>query len=114
MFVTLRQPGTGKLVSVKVGFSWFFLLLTPFYGLPQFIKGIWGHGCLVLFLYLVLVGLAAAGAAPLGGLILIGLAIFYGVQGNKLVARRLLIKGWTMEGDEHALAYAKAQWGLGA
>lgn len=46
------------------------------------------------------------------GLIIIGAMIFYAVQGNKLLARKLLIKGWKMEGDEAALVHARSKWGL--
>lgn len=109
MYVTLRQPGTGKPVTLKVGFSWFFLLLSWIYGLGLFIKGLWGHG-LLMFALCALTAIAGQGsAAPLFGIAIIGAMIFYGVQGNKL-----LIKGWKMEDDEAALAYARAKWGLSA
>lgn len=112
MHVTLRQPGTGKLVQVKVGFSWFFLFLTPFYGLALFIKGMIGRGFVIALFALIAVGIDALGGTPVGGLILIAIGVTYGFRGNKLYARRLLIKGWSMEGDEQTLAYARSQWGL--
>lgn len=114
MYVTLRQPGTGKPVTLKVGFSWFFLLLSWIYGLGLFVKGLWGHGLLMFALCALTAIAGQGGAAPVFGIAIIGAMIFYGVQGNKLLARKLLIKGWKMEGDEAALAYARAKWGLSA
>jgi hypothetical protein len=112
MHITLRQPGTGKTVGLKVGFSWYFLLLTPFYGLALFLKGLWGHGLLVFLLGIIAVSVQGSDLTPFAGLLLIAAAVFYSLQGNRLVARRLLIKGWTMEGSDEALALARAKWGL--
>lgn len=114
MHVTFRQPGTNKPVVLKVGFSWYFCLLTPFYGIAQFLKGLWGHGLAVLLIAAIGVASLGRGGSPLFGLVLIGLAIFYGFQGNKFVARRLAIKGWRMEGDDNAVALARSKWGLPA
>jgi hypothetical protein len=112
MHVTLRQPGTGKPVQIKIGFSWFFLLLTPLYGLSLFIRGMIAQGFGMAALAVLSLAINAAGGAPFGGLLLIGIGVFYGFRGNGIYARRLLIKGWKMEGDEQAIALARSQWGL--
>lgn len=111
MYVTLRQPGTGKAVSLKAGNNWFFLL-SPIYGIPQFIKGLWGHGLLMILLGLLAMATTGSGASPIVGLLIVGAWFFYVTQGNKLVARNLLIKGWKAEGDEASLAFARAKWRL--
>jgi len=114
MYVTLKQPRTGKARNLKVGFSWLFLLATPFYGIPQFVKGIWKHGIAVALLGVVAVVTVGSPSAPLVGLALIGSAIYYGINGNKLVAKMLLANGWEFEGDDHSIHQARIRWGLEA
>lgn len=112
MHISLRQPGTGKVVGLKVGFSWFFLLLTPFYGIPLFLKGLWEQGLIMLAIGLIGIAVQGTNAASFVGLILIAAAIFYEISGNKFVARRLLIRGWKPEGTDEALSYARSKWRL--
>ena len=112
MYVTLKEPGTGKSRNLKVGFSWFFLLATPFYGIPQFVKGIWKHGLGIAAIGVLAVITIESSLSSLIGVALIAAAIFYGINGNKLVAKTLLGRGWTMEGDDHAINQARIRWGL--
>lgn len=114
MYVTFKQPGTGKSRNLKVGFSWLFLLATPFYGIPQFAKGIWKHGIGVFAIGVFAVLSMGSPSSALVGLALIAAAAFYGINGNKIVAKTLLSKGWTMEGDDHTLHQARIRWGLEA
>ncbi|ANU08693.1 hypothetical protein [Paraurantiacibacter namhicola] len=114
MYVTLNDPDTGKTRNIKVGFSWFFLLLTPFYGIPQFVKGIWKHGLVVAALGIFAVLTMGSSASSLVGVLLIAAAVFYGIKGNKIVAQSLLAKGWTFDGDEHSIHQARIRWELPA
>ena len=114
MYITLKQPSTGKTRNLKVGFSWFFLLATPFYGIPQFVKGIWKHGLAVATLGVLAVLTMGSSLTSLAGLLLIAAAVFYGINGNKIVAKTLLAQGWTLEGDDHAVNQAKIRWGIAA
>lgn len=114
MYVTLKQPGTGKTRNLKVGFSWFFLLATPFYGIPQFVKGIWKHGIAVALIGVTAALTMGSSMTPLLGLLLIAAAIFYGINGNKIVAKTLLAQGWQFDGDEHSIHQARIRWGLSA
>lgn len=114
MYVTLKQPGTGKLRNLKVGFSWFFLLATPFYGIPQFVKGIWKHGIAIASISIVAALTVGSSITPILGLLLIAAAIFYGINGNKIVAKTLLKQGWQFDGDEHSIHQARIRWSLPA
>lgn len=114
MYVTLKEPTTGKTKNLKVGFSWFFLLATPFYGLPQFVNGIWKHGLAVALIGLFAVATMGSAPSSLIGLILIAAAVFYGVKGNQIVAKNLLAKGWQFDSDEHSVNQARIRWGLTA
>ncbi|WP_109809647.1 hypothetical protein [Sphingosinithalassobacter portus] len=88
MHVTLRQPGAGKTVGLKVGFSWYFLLLTPIYGLALFLKELWGHGLLVFLLGIIAVSVQGSDLTPFAGLLLIAAAVLYALRGNRLVRLR--------------------------
>lgn len=112
MYVTFTQPQTGKVRNLKVGFSWFFLLATPFYGIPQFVRGIWKHGVALAVVGVLAVLTMGSPASSLVGLLLIGAAIFYGINGNKIVAKTLLRQGWQLTGDDHAVNQARIRWGL--
>lgn len=112
MYVTFKEPTTGKARSLKVGFSWFFLLTSVFYGIPQYIMGIWQHGLAMTGLGLMTAVVPDGPPTSLLGIVLIGAAIFYGVRGNAIVAKALLAKGWQVEGSEQALQMARLQWGV--
>jgi hypothetical protein len=114
MYVTLKEPSTGKARNLKVGFSWFFLLATPFYGVPQFVTGIWKHGLAIALIGIFAVLTMGSPLSSLVGVLLIAAAIFYGIQGNQIVAKALLEKGWQFDGDEHSINQARIRWGLTA
>lgn len=112
MYVTLKEPTSGKVRNLKVGFSWFFLLATPFYGIPQFANGIWKHGLAVALIGMFAVAAMGSPASSLVGLMLIAAALFYGIKGNQIVAKSLLAKGWRFDSDEHSVSQARIRWGL--
>ena len=114
MYVTLKDRASGKARNLKVGFSWFFLLATPFYGIPQFVNGIWKHGLAVALIGVFAVATMGSPATPFIGLILIAAAVFYGIKGNQIVAKSLLAEGWEFDCDEHSVNQARIRWGLSA
>ncbi|KLE32402.1 hypothetical protein [Aurantiacibacter luteus] len=114
MYITFKQSSTGKTRNLKVGFSLSFLLATPFYGIPQFVKGIWKHGLAVAAIGILAVMTMGSPLSSLVGLGLLAAAVFYGINGNKIVAKALLAKGWTLEGNDHAVNQARIRWGIPA
>ena len=112
MYVTLKHEESGKSRNLKLGFSWFFLLTTPFYGIPQFVMGIWKHGLAVAALGVLAVLTVGQSISSLIGLALIAAAIFYGIKGNHIVGKTLLSKGWEFDGDEHSQHQARIRWRL--
>lgn len=95
MHVTFTNPQTGEQKTVKQGFSWVLFLLTEFYGIPLFIRGLHLHGAIVALVGVVaLLSPGYSALVPLAGLGLIGAMIFYGIKGNELTIAMLERKGW--------------------
>ena len=95
MHVTFTNPQTGQQKSVKQGFSWVLFLLTEFYGIPLFIRGLHLHGAIVALIGAVaLFSPGFSVMVPLAGLGLIGSMVFYGIKGNELTMAHLERKGW--------------------
>ncbi|MCP5386897.1 MAG: hypothetical protein H6916_08780 [Novosphingobium sp.] len=95
MFVTFTNPQTGEQKIVKQGFSWMLFLLTEFYGIPLFIRGLHLHGTIVAMIGVVgVLSPKISMLVPLAGLGLIGSMVFYGIKGNELTMTMLERKGW--------------------
>lgn len=95
MHVTFTNPQTGEQKTVKQGFSWVLFLLTEFYGIPLFIRGLHLHGAIVALIGVVaLFSPSYSALVPLAGLGLIGSMVFYGIKGNELTMAMLERKGW--------------------
>lgn len=95
MHVTFTNPQTGEQKTVKQGFSWVLFLLTEFYGIPLFIRGLHLHGAIVAIIGVVgLLSPQISVLVPLAGLGLIGSMVFYGIKGNELTMAMLERKGW--------------------
>lgn len=95
MLVTFTNPQTGEQKAVKQGFSWTLFLLTEFYGIPLFIRGLHLHGVIVALIGMIaLFSPRISVLVPLAGLGLIGSMVFYGIKGNELTMALLERKGW--------------------
>lgn len=112
MQVMLTDPTTGQKKFLKIGFSWMLLFLTPLYGIGLFIRGLVAHGIGVFIFCVLVVILSSPATSAILGLILIAVAIYYGVKGNELTAKRLIAKGWELPKDESSAEYARAQWSI--
>ena len=109
--ITLQNPRTGEMRRVKVGWSWTLFLLSDFFGLPLFLRGLNSWGAAVLALWAVSV-LAPDGesVAVFAG---VGLHIWLGLKGNEMIARKCLDRGWVFaDGDDDAARLAQMKWGL--
>ncbi len=115
MNVPFRNPKTGEVKQVKVGWSWTLFLFSGLFGLPLFLRRLqmWGW----MFLALWAVDVVGSSVAPVISVttvpIFLGLNIFMGVKGNELTGKNLLELGWVFaEPDSETTKTAKATWGI--
>ena len=109
MKVTMKNPKTGELKEVKIGWSWTLFLFSGFFGLH-----VWGGIFLALWvLNLALINVDVAAAHIILSLAFLGLEIFVGIKGNELTAKNYLELGWEFtEPDSDVVKMAKGKWGL--
>jgi hypothetical protein len=119
MEAILKNPRTGELKKVKVGWRWALFLLSPFFGIPFFLRRLYLPGALMIVVNIassVLTGTASEGnpAGALMGIALqAGFLAYLGVKGNELTAKSLLDKGWVFAKPESQEAqYAADRWGI--
>jgi hypothetical protein len=119
MQVRFRDPGTGRLKDVKVGWSWTLFMYSGLFGLPLFLRKLhfWG----LVFLALSIVDMLAPAVVDtdtptyLGLMFLIFLlpAIWIGLMGNEMTAKALLERGWLLvDPQSDAARQACRKWGL--
>ncbi len=125
MKVPFKNPRTGELRQIKLGFSWTLFFFSDFFGLPLFLRGLAGWGWLMLALSLahpLVVALHPAFGiswADLGalhallGTIQLGCKLYLGFDGNRLTGRHWLREGWTpMDPESPVAKEAAARWRL--
>ena len=116
MKVTMKNPKTGELKEVKIGWSWTLFLFSGFFGLPLFLRKphVWGGIFLALWvLNFALLSVDVAVANFILSLAFLGLEIFVGIKGNELTAKNYLELGWEFtEPDSDVVKMAKGKWGL--
>ena len=118
MKVKLKNPKTGQVKSVELGWSWILFLFGDFFGIPLFFRGlyIWGALVLVILFLDIIINrgtdaicvdtLCKSRVSPTGtifNLIYLGLSIFFGVKGNEMTVRKYIAKDWQvvdLEEDE--------------
>jgi hypothetical protein len=115
MNVPFKNPRTGEVKQVKVGWSWILFLFSGFFGLPLFLRRLQMWGWIFLALWAVnLVGSSLVpGIAVIMFFIFLGLVIFMGIKGNELTAKNLLDLGWMFaEPESETTKRAKITWGI--
>jgi ribosomal protein L40E len=106
----LRNPKTGEIKQIKVGWSWTIFF---FDWLALFIRQMYPWA--VLFLVFFAVNLLFRSSLAIIPMLCIeiGVKIYLCIKGNELMAKQLLENGWEFAEPESATTrYAKIHWGL--
>lgn len=113
MKVAMKNPKTGVVKPVKVGWSWTLFFFSNFFGIPLFMRGLRGFGILfaaVDILY-VIVNHFSFALASFIGLIQVVLAIWIALTGNSLTGDRYLKTGWQfVDEDSESAQMARERW----
>lgn len=120
MKVSMKNPKTGEIKEVKVGWSWILFLFSGFFGLPLFLRKLYVWGAVFLVLWVVYMVVPAMLPDERGwgiefalSLILLGLEIFLGIKGNEMTAKNYLENGWEfVEPESELTKMAKMRWGI--
>lgn len=120
MKIGMKNPVTGEIKKIKVGWSWTLLFSSIFFGIPLFLRKlhVWG----AVFFSLQLAFRSIEGSIPktesssiftLYVIIFLVLSIWMALKGNKMTAKAYLEQGWTFdEPDSEEVIYAKKKWGF--
>jgi len=116
MQVTFKNPKTGELKQVKIGWSWILFLWSPILGLPLFSRKLNGLGFLFLGLFAMNFICSVIGLLQVPIIlffVFLGLEIWLGIKGNEITAKNYLERGWVFsEPDSDVVRLAKGKWGL--
>jgi hypothetical protein len=117
--VAFRNPRTGQIKEVKVGWSWTLFFFAGVMGIPLFLRKLNAWGFLFLALWtvnalcqtLVSDPIAKSAALLVYGIILLALKIWIAKHGNQLTAENYLDCGWEfVDPQSEPTKYAKAKW----
>lgn len=120
MKIAMKNPKTGEIKEVKVGWSWTLFLFSGLFGLPLFLRklNLWGAIFFALWVVNLIVPSIVSGEERdiIEGflfIIFIGLQIFIGVKGNELTAKNYLEKDWIfVDLESEFTKIAKMKWGI--
>jgi len=118
---SLRNPRTGEVVDVKVGFDLVLFLTSWFLGLPLFLRklNVWGA-----FMFGLAIVWGEEGRTPTNptdelyaaiGVLLIYFvfSLYFGIKGNEMTAKNYLDLGWQfVDPDSDETKAAKLSWGI--
>ena len=117
--LAFKNPRTGELRKVKVGWSWTLFLFSGVFGIPLFLRklNIWGFVFLALWIvnfmtnYMDFPRDERAFSAFVLCVIFLCLQIWMGIKGNEMTAKNYLDLGWELlDPSSELVRYAKAKW----
>lgn len=117
--VTMKNPVTGELKRIKIGFSWVLFLFSPILGIPLFLRKLYVLGAVMVGWNLLgMIGMPGdpghVGIYVLTQLVIqLGLMIWLGLKGNEYTAKNYLERGWQLtQPDAVETRYALQAWGI--
>jgi hypothetical protein len=118
--VALKNPNSGEIKLIKVGWSWTLFFFSPFFGIPVFRRGLiaWGYVFLTLSVLAGIGNLVGNDSGGIAILLLVNivdlvLMIFMGIKGNEMTAKNYLARGWRfLEPNSDTTRFAKMNWQL--
>jgi hypothetical protein len=132
MMVVLRNKKTGKIKSLKIGWSWTCLFFSIFFGIPLFIRRLYGWSVVMLLLALFHQGriqeqvqevrqgayqYSASGAYVdiILDFLPIVLAIIFAATANRMAGKKYLRHDWEFaEPNSETTQTARGKWGIAA
>lgn len=123
MHVSFKNKHTGEIKQVKVGWSWTLFLFGQLLGIPFFMRKYPTMGFVMLGVFLLNFAISYLAMNYDGeGILLLSkafrfvilaIAIWLGVAGNKMTARYYRANGWEIQNPETAaVEHAKQKWGM--
>ena len=127
MKVAIKHSVSGELKEIKVGWNWLTFFLGQCLGLPFFVKGMvyWGVMFLLivpiidvaLLFFFVIPFLLVAGYPALGIVaivaLIVGQAVWLGLNGSRLIGLHYLASGWVLQETESEKGkLVKEKWRL--
>jgi len=120
MKVAMKNPKTGEVKEVKIGWSWTLFLFSGFFGLPLFLRQLHVWGAIYIALWVIhlatltfIPGEARAIIVLPNYIVMFGLQCFVAIKGNEMTAKNYLKNGWTfVEPDSKLTKMAKMRWGI--
>jgi len=113
MKVKMKNPITGELKEVKIGWSWTIFFLSGFFGIIFFLRklNIWG-GIFLALSVAMLFTTAQPEITLYLTLIFWVLIIWLSVKGNEMTAKNYLELGWEFSDTDDSVEFAKGKWGI--
>jgi hypothetical protein len=120
MQVGLRNDTTGEVKTLTVGFSWTIFLFSNILGIPLFMRKLYAFGGIMVGIGLMRTMTYSIEDTDLSSIVSIvifgagfGLALYLGMKGNELTAKKLLSDGWVWSvPDSDQTEAAKRAWGI--
>jgi hypothetical protein len=121
MQVGLRNDTTGEVKTLTVGFSWTLFLFSNVLGIPLFIRKLYAFGGIMagigVMRLMATYSIEDSDLLWIVSIVLFGLgfgiALYLGMKGNELTAKKLLSDGWVWSvPDSEQTDNAKRTWGI--
>lgn len=114
VLISFKNPKTGAIRKVKLGFSWELFILVPVLGAPLFGRKLYNRAIAMLVLSVLNFLLLTSPFGLFTAAIVWGCSFYYGFKGNELTAKNYLKLGWEwLEPDSEFSRLAKKRWNIG-
>jgi hypothetical protein len=118
MKVVLKNPVTEEFKEIKIGWSWTIFFFSGIFGIPLFLRRLYGWGVIFIAFNILLLLLPQTyylfgGFHGLFWVIFVLLQVAMSIKGNEMTARNYFAHGWVFaEPDSLEAQVAKSRWKL--